>query len=95
MADPRGRRWGAMPPTLLAHSEKILRQNKNEKGTFFKMKWTKSEDFPKIDIGWLLRGATFVELCFMLKIKPKSLARASQSRDFKSFQEIFAISYGR
>ena len=33
------------------------------------MKWTKSEDFSKMGIGWFLRHATFVEFCFMLMIK--------------------------
>ena len=55
------------------------------------MKWTKPEDFSKMGLGCFLRRATFVEFCFKLMIKPKSLSWASQSGAFKSLKKMFAI----
>ena len=67
------------PPWQVGENIKENKQNKTKRA-FFKIKWMKSGDFSKIGIYWFLRGATFVEFCFVLMIKPKSLSWASQSR---------------
>ena len=70
------------PPPWQVREKNITKNNqkyneKVEKWKSFKIKWMKSGDFSKIVIGWFLRGATFVEFCFMLMIKPKYLCWVS------------------
>ena len=53
----------------------------------FKIKYTEFEDYSKIGIGRLLRGATSVESCLMLMIRSKSLSWASQPRALMSLKK--------
>ena len=53
MADPRGVDGGYSPPPLGRFSEKILRKNKKRKRARLKIKYSKSEEFSKMGIGWV------------------------------------------